>query len=159
MTDLTTLCRELETLWRGEIPVTATMDVRVAAYDGTMLTVRAPHEPNRNPHGTAFAGSLYSLCVLTGWGSVWLALRRRGLRAHIVAAESRIQYRRAVADEIVCVCSATPSSFDAPLADVAMGRKARLELTCTVDADGKHAVTFTGTYAVHPIEDGGRAPH
>lgn len=153
MTDPTTLCRELETLWREELPVTAAMGVRIASYDGTALTVRAPLEPNRNPHATAFAGSLYSVCVLTGWGTVWLAVRQRGLRAHVVAADSHIQYRRAVADEIVCTCSAEPSSFDARLAEVAAGGKARFELTCGIDSGGQRAVTFTATYAVHARRD------
>ncbi len=153
MTDLPALCRELETLWRNEIPAAAAMGVSIASYDGTTLTVRAPLEPNRNPHATAFAGSLYSVCVLTGWGTVWLALRQRGLRAHLVAADSHIQYRRAVGDEIVCFCSAEPSSFDAPLAEVAAGGKARFEMTCAIDSGGKRAVTFTATYAVHARRD------
>lgn len=153
MTDLETLRRELEMLWRGDIPVAAAMDIRVAGYDGTTLTVLAPLAPNRNPHATAFAGSLYSLCVLTGWGTVWLALQQRGLRAHIVAADAGIQYRRAVTGDLVCICTAEPSAFDERLADVAAGGKARFQLTCAIDTDGKRAVTFTATYAVHAIRD------
>jgi thioesterase domain-containing protein len=153
MTDLTTLCRELDTLWRDEIPAAAAMGVRVASYDGTTLTVRAPLEPNRNPHATAFAGSLYSVCVLTGWGRVSLALGQRGLRAHVVAADSHIQYRRAVDEEIVCVCSAEPSAFDTGLTEVAAGGKARFEITCAIESGGKRAVTFTATYAVHARRD------
>jgi thioesterase domain-containing protein len=153
MTDLTALCRELETLWLNEIPVTTAMSVRIASYDGAVLTVHAPLAPNRNPHATAFAGSLYSVCVLTGWGAVWLAVQQRGIRAHVVAADSHIQYRRAVADEIVCTCSTEPNSFDARLAEVAAGGKARFELTCAIDSGGQRAVTFTATYAVHARRD------
>jgi thioesterase domain-containing protein len=153
MTDLTTLCRELDTLWRNEIPAAAAMGVHVASYDGTTLTVRAPLEPNRNPHATAFAGSLYSVCVLTGWGAVWLALQQRGLRAHVVAADSHIQYRRAVDEEIVCVCSAEPTALDTRFNDVAAGGKARFEMTCAIESGGKRAVTFTATYAVHARRD------
>lgn len=151
MTDLHAISRELETLWHGDLPLAAAMDIRVASYDGTSLTLRAPLDRNRNPHATAFAGSLYGLCVLAGWGRIWLALRERGLQAHIVAADANIQYRRAVAEEIHCSCTAEPSTFEDGLADVAAGGKARFLLTCVIDAHGKRAVTFSATYAVHAI--------
>jgi thioesterase domain-containing protein len=143
------LTRELETLWLTDIPVTAAMGVRIASYDGTTLRVRAPLEPNHNPHGTAFAGSLYSLCVLTGWGSVWLALRSRGIDALLVAADSSIQYRRAVGEELVCTCTVDASALEAALAELAAKGKARLTLACAIDSGDKRAVTFSAQYAIH----------
>ena len=73
------LCKELELTWHRDIPLAAAMSIAVEGYDGRTLTVRAPLPPNRNLHGTAFAGSLFSTCVLTGWGAAWLALHERGL--------------------------------------------------------------------------------
>ena len=67
MTDRDSLREELTATWHREIPIVAAMGVTVDAYDGRSLTVRAPMQPNRNVHGTTFAGSLYSACVLTGW--------------------------------------------------------------------------------------------
>ena len=60
---------ELQTLWHRDIPPAAAMAIEVAGYDGRTLSVRAPLAANRNVHGTAFAGSLFSACVLTGWGA------------------------------------------------------------------------------------------
>src|SRR5260221_14194186 len=61
------LTSELQATWHRDIPPAAAMAIQVAAYDGRTLTVRAPLAANRNLHGTAFAGSLFSVCVLTGW--------------------------------------------------------------------------------------------
>ena len=72
------------------------MGMAVGGYDGQTLTVRAPLAANRNLHGTAFAGSLFSACVLTGWGAVWLALRERGLSALDLAADSTSNIAKAV---------------------------------------------------------------
>ena len=125
------------------------MGMGVDGYDGRTLTVRAPLPPNRNLHGTAFAGSLFSVCVLTGWGAVWLALRERGLAGQIVVADSRIQYRKAVTGDLVCRCSPDPASVTPGVEQLGATGRAAFELACTIDSGGKRAVTFTGDYVVH----------
>ena len=140
---------ELQTLWHRDIPPAAAMAIEVAGYDGRTLSVRAPLAANRNVHGTAFAGSLFSACVLTGWGATWLALRERGHQGSIVVAESQIKYRRAVAGEIVCRCVTDPTALEVALAQFAAAGRATLLLTCTIDADDRLAVVFSGTYSVH----------
>jgi thioesterase domain-containing protein len=91
MIDLAALSMELEATWHREIPLATAMQVAVEGYDGARLTIRAPLAPNRNLHGTAFAGSLFSVCALTGWGATWLKFRERGLSGLIVIAESTIR--------------------------------------------------------------------
>lgn len=149
MTDRTALCDELTATWHREIPIVAAMGAAVERYDGRSLTVRAPLQPNRNVHGTTFAGSLYSACVLTGWGAVWLALRERGLTGVIYAAESTVQYRKAVAGDFVCRCSPDADALDAGLKLFEKSGRATFELVCTIDNDDKRAVTFEGKYVVH----------
>jgi thioesterase domain-containing protein len=139
---------ELQATWHRDIPPAAAMAIEVAGYDGRTLAVRAPLAPNRNVHGTAFAGSLFSVCVLTGWGAAWLALRERGLAGSIVVADSHIKYRRAVAGDIVCRCTTEPDTIDAALRGFATSKRATLPLRCTIEAAGKLAVAFDGTYVV-----------
>jgi hypothetical protein len=43
-----------------------------------------PEAGNQNPHHTLFAGSLFSLATLTGWGLIWLMLRERHLGGTII---------------------------------------------------------------------------
>jgi thioesterase domain-containing protein len=111
--------------------------------------VRAPLGPNRNLHGTAFAGSLFSVCVLTGWGAAWLALEQRGIEGVIVVSDSRIRYRKAVTGELVCRCRPDLALVEQRLAGFAQSGRASLPLACTIDQDGKHAVAFDGEYVVH----------
>jgi thioesterase domain-containing protein len=149
MKDRTALCDELTATWHREIPIVAAMGMTVDSYDGRSLTVRAPMQPNRNVHGTTFAGSLYSACVLTGWGAVWLAIRERGLDGVIYAAESAVQYRKAVASDFVCRCTTDVASMEAGLEKFKESGRANFDLACTIDHDGKRAVAFTGKYVVH----------
>jgi thioesterase domain-containing protein len=146
---LDALGRELQSTWLREIPLAAAMAIEVASCARDELVVRAPLAPNRNVHGTAFAGSLFSLCVLTGWGATWLALRQRGLGGAIVVAESRIRYRRAVSGDIVCGCRPDLAVVERSLAGLAATGRASLPLVCTIDQDDKRAVTFEGEYVVH----------
>lgn len=153
MIDRTALCNELTLTWHSEIPIAAAMGMDVASYDGRLLTVRAPLRPNRNVHGTAFAGSLSTACVLTGWGAIWLALRERGLHGVIYAAESSIQYRKGVYDDFTCRCTLDNVAIDAALAKLESTGRASFELSCTIDSDDKLAVSFTGRYVVHAKRD------
>lgn len=143
------LCLELQSTWFAEIPLVAALGVEIIEYtDDGELRVRAPLDPNRNVHGTAFAGSLYSVCVLTGWGSTWFALRLAGLAGQIVAAESRIEYRKAVAGEIVCSCRPDPDSLARSVEELRAAGRTSLTVVCGIDSNGKRAVTFAGTYVV-----------
>lgn len=151
VSDLASLCKELELTWHREIPLAAAMRIGVASYDGATLTVRAPLPPNRNVHGTAFAGSLFSTCVLTGWGATWLALRERDLAGMIVVADSNIHYRKAVAGELVCHCTPDPDALHAALTQFAATGRASFDLACAIDQADKRAVIFTGKYVVHAV--------
>jgi thioesterase domain-containing protein len=150
MGNLDKLCAELYSTWHAEIPLAAAMGVEVVTFAGDELTVRAPLAPNTNVHGTAFAGSLFSICVLTCWGRVWLALRKRGLAGQIVVADSQIKYRKAVTSEILCRCTFDDRAEHANLGKLATSGRAVLQLTCTIDGLDAPAVTFEGKYVVLP---------
>jgi thioesterase domain-containing protein len=149
VTDRAILCNELTTTLHRDIPLAAAMNVGVESFDGLTLTVRAPLPPNRNVHGTAFAGSLYSICVLTGWGTTWLAWREQGLVGVIVVAASTIQYRKAVTGALVCRCTPNSTVLHAGFEQFTATGRASLDLECTIDCEDKNAVAFTGTYVVH----------
>ncbi len=58
------------------------MGVRIQQYTGQKFITTMPEAGNQNPHHTLFAGSLFSLATLTGWGLIWLMLRERHRRYH-----------------------------------------------------------------------------
>lgn len=142
------ICAELQSTWHTDIPITAAMGTAIDAYASDELVVRAALAPNINVHGTAFAGSLYAIAALTGWGMAWLKLRESGIDAHIVLAEGRIEYLRAVAEDIVCRCRFDPELHNPKLAALAGSSRTMLRLNCEIDAGGGPAVSFEGRYAI-----------
>ena len=148
MIERTALLNELAATWHRDIPLTAAMGIGVESYDGRTLTVRAPLAPNRNLHGTVFAGSLFSACALTGWGAIWLALRERGLDGVIFAADSRIQFRKGVTEDLVCRCTPDGEALRAGVESFLAAGRASIDVVCTIDQGEKRAVTFTGRYVV-----------
>jgi thioesterase domain-containing protein len=142
MNTLESLARELQETWLREIPLANALAVEVASCTTEEIVVSAPLAPNRNLHGTAFAGSLFAVCVLTGWGAAWAAVKTRA------AADSTIKYRRAVSGNLLCRCRPDPDEVERRLAGLATSGRASLPLVCTIDQDGKRAVTFEGEYVV-----------
>ena len=147
------LARELQETWRREIPLANALAIEVASCTPEEIVVRAPLAPNRNLHGTAFAGSLFAVCVLTGWGAAWRALKTRSAGGLIVVAESRIKYRAALTGDLVCVCRPDPEDVEQRLAGLTASGRASLPLVCTIDQDGKRAVIFEGEYVVQRKEE------
>ena len=143
-----TLCQDLAAIWRRTIPLAAAMGVEIEAFDADELVVRAALAPNVNLHGTAFAGSLYSICALTGWGLLWLELRARGLDPGIVLAKASIGYRRAVAEAITCRCHFDAAAQAPQVERLLDTGRSSFVLECAVAAGGRRAVRFDGEYAV-----------
>ena len=53
--------------------------MHITHYDGQTFHLKANLAANLNVHDTMFAGSIYSQCVLAGWGLIWLQLKEAGL--------------------------------------------------------------------------------
>ena len=153
MTTVDPLGRELQETWAREIPLANALAIEVDSCTPEEIVVRAPLAPNRNLHGTAFAGSLFAVCVLTGWGAAWRALKARAAEGLIVVADSRIRYRRAVTGDLFCRCRPDADDIEQRLAGLAASGRASLPLLCTIDQDGKPAVIFEGEYVVHRKEE------
>jgi thioesterase domain-containing protein len=145
---VTDAAAELEAIWRTEIPPAAAMRITVVALDRAGIIVSAGLEANRNLHGTAFAGSLFSVAALAGWGMTWYALRERAVDASIVLAKSRIRYLRAVTETIVCRCVFDWMAHESRLETLVAEGKGTFPLSATIRSAGGRAVVFEGDYAV-----------
>ena len=141
------LCQELETIWHQQIPLSAAMRMQVVSFDGVTLITRADLEPNINVHGTAFAGSLYALQALTGWGQTHLQLRRQNIAGAIVIATGNIEYKRPLSENIVVPCRFEPATD--VLVELEEKGRVRFPLATQVTTEtGKLACRFRGEYAV-----------
>ena len=144
------LCAELDATWQQGIPLSVAMGMTILRGSATELTVEAPLAPNINLHGTAFAGSLYAVAALTGWGMAWLALKARGLEGSIVLAEGHVRYLKAVRGNLRCT-----SSFDADADGRALDRLVEsgrtvlaLDAVITAGDAEEDALRFEGKYAI-----------
>ena len=138
---------ELEHILGEKIPLTQHMGIRVESLDENGVVLSAPLVPNINDKGTAFAGSLDTLLVLSGWGLLRARLDDRAPRIAVV--ESHITYSQPVTDSIRAVCP-TPATeaLQALLRDLDQQGKARIAMNASVACDGKVAVTMTAEYTV-----------
>ncbi len=142
------LTKELQATWHSEIPISKAMGIHVASFAANTLEVRAALAPNINVHGTAFAGSLYAVAALTGWGMTWLQLKTRDIDGSIVIASGAIDYAKPVEEDIVARCVFDARAQDDALALLNATGKCRFHLRCAIFANGAEAALFRGDYAV-----------
>ena len=140
----------LERTLHAEVPLTRQMGVRVEEHDGRELLVKADFAPNVNIHGTAFGGSLFSICAVTCWGLLHLKIEEAGIDARAVLARAEVAFPRAVTGEILCRCRAPEDgSLERFLNQAAASERARIALHAEIIAGGETAVRFDGRYAAY----------
>lgn len=142
------LIERLQRTWHDEIPISEAMGIRIESFTNGTLVVRAALAPNINVHGTAFAGSLYAIAALTGWGMTWLQLEQRALSASIVIASGTIDYAKPIAEDIVARCRFDTASHANSWRDLERSGKCRLPLECELGTNDLVAARFRGDYAV-----------
>jgi thioesterase domain-containing protein len=140
------LCEELEGLWHEKIPLSQAMALGIDSFDQNILISKAGLAPNVNVHGTAFAGSLYSVQALTGWGMIWLQLKLAGLEASVVIASANIEYMKPLTDDLITRCDF--NTVEGSLAELEHHSKTRLQLTCSVNGKAGVVSQFVGDYAI-----------
>ena len=114
------------------IPLSDAMQFSIDHLDLDDIRVSAPLSPNINIHGTGFAGSLYSIAVLTGWALCTHIIDESGIDAELVVARAEIAYRAPVVSDIECRCSASEAQRDAFLKAFRERGKGRLVLDIAV---------------------------
>jgi thioesterase domain-containing protein len=141
-------CRQLEETWQNTIPLSQFMQLKISGFDGNELRCEAPIAPNINLHQTMFAGSIYALATLTGWGMLYLQLKALGLHGDQVLADANIKYLKPVAAEPEARCSLQRCVGD--LTALAQGRKVMQNIIVQIFSAGELAAEFSGRYAVLP---------
>ncbi|QTF10509.1 fatty acid biosynthesis protein FabY [Brenneria izadpanahii] len=142
-------CGQLQQAWYDRIPLSEKMGVRISQYTGQKFITTMPETGNQNPHRTLFAGSMFSLATLTGWGLIWLLLRERHLGGTIILADAHIRYSTPVTGRPSAI--ADLGSLSGDLDRLARGRKARVQLKVELFGDGKKGSLFEGVYIVLPV--------
>lgn len=148
MTELSKWCQQLGQTWQQTIPLSQFMQISINGFDGNTFSCQAPLAPNINLHQTMFAGSIYTLATLTGWGMLYLQLQAENLKGDIVLAEGSIRYLAPVSIKPSTRCQLQNCIGDITL--LASGTKVSQTLTVAVLSGDKIAAEFSGRYVVLP---------
>lgn len=143
-----TLRLALQEQVRLDIPITASMQLEIAAWDGDSLHMKAPLAPNVNDKGCAFGGSLASAMTLACWCLVTLAMNERGLSCEIYVQDSEIRYLAPVRENFSAEARlAYGNTLDEFFQRLAARGKARLSAHCEVRlADGSVATSLNARF-------------
>ena len=110
------------------IPLSAVMGYEIVELDEAQIVVEAPLQPNINIHGTGFAGSLYTLGVLSAWALCNHVIDDAGLDAELVIAEAAIRYRAPVRGRIRCRCRLSANQIQGFVAGLRTRGSARIQV-------------------------------
>ena len=143
---ITQLLNQLGQTWHSTIPASAFMQITPLSYCEGEFQATAPIEPNINLHQTMFAGSIYTLMTLTGWGAVWLNQQLAGVTGDIVLADAHIRYLAPV----TCNPVAKVQWPEVDLSPLQRGRRIKLKLEVQLYCGNGLCVVFEGLYVSAP---------
>lgn len=93
MPDNNEQAKRLEQTIYDTIALGKAMKLRVSELTANTISIEAPvANANFNIHGTAFAGSIYSICALAAWGLVHTRVQSEDISAEVVLARAEIEY-------------------------------------------------------------------
>jgi thioesterase domain-containing protein len=135
---------DLQNKIRNAIPVSEAMQFSITELSSGSILVQAPLAPNVNIHGTGFAGSIYSIAVLAGWGLSTHIMGVLGMDGDLVVSKAEIRYRVPVTGMIECRAVASEAERKEFQDSFNNTGKGRLSLRVEV-GDAPHAVLL-GTF-------------
>ena len=136
----------LQNTWHQTIPLSKAMNIAIGYYDQTNLVTTCDEAFNKNLHNTMFAGSIYTLATLTGWGWVYLLMQQQNITGDIVLADGNIRYHAPV--EGIAFAQTSTSLYTGGFENYQAKKKAKLQIEVRVMSGEKLAATFKGLYFV-----------
>lgn len=134
---------------RGEIPLTAAMDLQVAACDGLSLALRVPLAPNVNDKGTAFAGSITALGCISGWCLLTLWGEREIGACQVAVYDAHFAFRKPLQGDFTATVALPDAAACAALKEAVMRKgKGRITLRIVLADAGGAATELEAAYAV-----------
>lgn len=138
---------ELTHYLHREVPLTAAMQIRVTRQTPRDLEMSAPLAPNLNLHGTAFAGSLATLGLISGWTLIYGALQDAAITAELFAQKSECVYHAPATTTLRASATLDETDWTTFVQTFRDKGRARLTVVSKIYAGDTLAVTHTGTYA------------
>ena len=145
---LSALAELLQDTWHQTIPMSQAMNIKVCFYDKQTLITSCDPAFNQNLHHTMFAGSIYTLATLTGWGWVYMQLQHHQLDGDIVLADGNIRYLSPI--EGPAFAQTRQGQISGDLSRLIKGKRSRFSIEVSVACGDKVSAVFNGTYVVLP---------
>jgi thioesterase domain-containing protein len=139
---------KLQSTWHKTIPMSKAMNLAIGFYDQQTFITTCDENFNKNLHNTMFAGSIYTLATLTGWGWVYLLIQQKNLDGNIVLADANIRYHRPV--EGIAFAKTGSLFSSGTVDDLDNNNKVKLQVEVQVMNGEDIAATFKGLYFVLP---------
>ena len=136
---------QLQQSIRASIPLSEAMQFSIIELNPRNILVQAPLEPNVNIHGTGFAGSIYSLAVLTGWALSTHIMALKQMQGNLVVAKAEISYRAPLTDSIQCRTQV--SEEDCAAFQLSFESKGTAKLALKVEIGASGNAVLRATYA------------
>ncbi len=132
------------------IPVTSNLDVEVVSLNDTGVKLRAPLNTHINYEGTAFGGSLNTICILACYLSVHHLFRSNSIKFNsLVIQNSEMNYIKPVAENFTA--HATVENIDFILNCFRRRGAARAKVRCSIELEtnkGVELCSFTGRFVI-----------
>ena len=127
------------------------MQLSFVRFDDLTLAMEAPLAPNINNKGTAFGGSIASICLFGGWAVSTLAFINNDIHnTEIVVFKNEMTFERPARGLLRVIAWIEPDEFEACLARLKAGDRSRIRLNIHVDLfhDEDRCATMHGLYVV-----------
>lgn len=134
--------------WYSTIPLSKAMAINITSYDYQSLITTCDLAFNKNLHNTMFAGSIYTLATLTGWGWVHCKLIELGVVGDIVLADANIKYCSPI--EGIAYAATDNENKVVEFLKLKNQRNEKINVNVNVYSGEKIAARFTATYVVKP---------
>ena len=132
-----------------DIPLLEAMQLEFGDYDDLTLDMQAPLAPNINNKGTAFGGSIASICLFGGWAVSTLAFMDHGIdNTEIVVHRSRMTFERPARGVLAMRARIEKIEFDACLSAfrAASTERQRLGIDVELRHDDRRCARMRGEY-------------
>ncbi|WP_170115107.1 YiiD C-terminal domain-containing protein [Pleionea mediterranea] len=135
-----------------DIPATKLLGITIQSLSEQAIQVTAPLEQNINGHQTAFAGSIYTLGITSGWTLISAFLKSNNIKASVVAGQADISYKRPIAGDLIANCQFDNQS---PLINWqqswSLNKSAKQPLIIEVSHDAIVSAKITATFYIKKI--------
>ncbi len=139
MSDNSIACKNIQNKIRETIPQSDSMEFSITELTSDSIVVTAPLSKNYNIHGTGFAGSIYSLGILTGWALCYHTMEEFDMIGDLVVGKAEIRYNSPITEDIVCTTAFKSEQLTAFQDDFNKNGKSVTELSISI-GDSQNAI-------------------